>query len=404
MVKSRLYIAAVASVMVLGGCHGDAPPATSNAMGRLPTPTTAPAVQSIATTSDLNATNEVPMSADGAAALAQRAATYAKAVTPNLALPPTTPGVRMQNPTAPAHPKSFDGQPIAEASAETKDFPDPDSMHLTVANPPALADASMVTHHELVQAQGGPLQDRRAPVAAAQPPDSADVLSSTLTHRAHDYPRELSPQVDDQLLRLVKDEQVPDPNAMAQLPPEDREVLGALLDGLTNFRNGLRQNNNMLLSQKVLPLIDMSERLRAQAELNIPTATFTTTPVSGYGNYIPMKPARFIAGRRQAGHLYFEIENFASQLNASQLYETRLRVTRVLYMESTGMPVLNDPPVNVTDTCFRRRHDYYLHGDFVLPANLTIGRYLLKVTVEDMQARRIAENTIPVEIVASLSQ
>jgi len=35
-----------------------------------------------------------------------------------------------------------------------------------------------------------------------------------------------------------------------------------------------------------------------------------------------------------------------------------------------------------------------------LPATLTIGRYLLKITVEDLQVNRIAESTAPIEIVA----
>ena len=209
------------------------------------------------------------------------------------------------------------------------------------------------------------------------------ISRAALARRAHDYPKDLSAQTDDELLRLLKEDQVPDPTAMSQLQPEDREVLGALIDGVTNFRNGLRQNNNMLLSQKVAPLIDMSERLKAQAELTIPTVTFVTA-LTGYGNYTPLKPAQFVAGKRQLTHIYFEVENFASQLNANQMYETRLRVTRVLYTEGNGMPVLNDPSVNVTDYSYRRRHDYFVRSDMVLPANLTIGRYLLKVTVEDL--------------------
>jgi len=35
-----------------------------------------------------------------------------------------------------------------------------------------------------------------------------------------------------------------------------------------------------------------------------------------------------------------------------------------------------------------------------LPASLTIGQYLLKVSVEDLTVNRIAENTVGIEIVA----
>ena len=35
-----------------------------------------------------------------------------------------------------------------------------------------------------------------------------------------------------------------------------------------------------------------------------------------------------------------------------------------------------------------------------LPASLTIGRYLLKVSIEDQQVSRIAENTVAIQVVA----
>jgi hypothetical protein len=54
----------------------------------------------------------------------------------------------------------------------------------------------------------------------------------------------------------------------------------------------------------------------------------------------------------------------------------------------------------LTDFSHRRRHDFFVAKPIILPRSLTIGRYLLKVTVEDQQARRIAENTVPIEIVA----
>jgi hypothetical protein len=396
MATSHLYTAAVAGLLMLAGCHGDASPAASStAMGRLPVPTTAPAVQSLATTSDVPQTNDVATSINGATALAQRAASYAKEVSPNLSARPDQPAIRMVNPPAVLHTPVVENTQKSDHVAENKDFPDPDSIGLT-PNRTALADASLVEHHELIQSPAAQLQDRQVPAGVNS---SAGELSATLDRRAHDYPQDLSAQTDDQLLHLVKDDQVPDPQSMAQLAPEDREVLGALLDGLTNFRNGLRQNNNMLLSQKVAPLIDMSERLRAQSELTIPTVVFVTA-VSGFGHYTPLKPARFIAGNRQTTYVYFEVENFSSQLNASQLYESHLRVTRVLYTEGNGMPVITEPSFDLVDTSYRRRHDYFGQGRLVLPANLTIGRYLLKITVEDLQARRIAENTIPVEIIA----
>ena len=120
----------------------------------------------------------------------------------------------------------------------------------------------------------------------------------------------------------------------------------------------------------------------------------------GFGRYQAIEPARFIAGKAHAIGIYYEVENFASRLNENNLYETRLNENLVLYTESSGLPVWQDRKSTLTDTSHRRRHDFFNAKNITLPASLTIGRYLLKVTIEDQQAQRIAESTIPVEIVA----
>jgi hypothetical protein len=71
----------------------------------------------------------------------------------------------------------------------------------------------------------------------------------------------------------------------------------------------------------------------------------------------------------------------------------------VLYTES-GLPVWQDKTEQSPDFARRRRHDFFVVKKTRLPANITIGRYLLKVTVVDQQANRVAEATIPVQFVA----
>ena len=47
-------------------------------------------------------------------------------------------------------------------------------------------------------------------------------------------------QLDDQVLRLIRDQHVPELASLASLPPDDRDMLATLLDGLNSFRNGRR--------------------------------------------------------------------------------------------------------------------------------------------------------------------
>jgi len=141
----------------------------------------------------------------------------------------------------------------------------------------------------------------------------------------------------------------------------------------------------------------MADRLRAQADLTIPTLTLCRK-VSGFGNYDPMDSS-FDAGTEHPAILYCEIQNFASTLDDKKMWQTRLSQEAVLYTE-TGLKVWGDSTPAFTDYSRNRRHDFYLVKKITLPANLTIGRYLLKVSIVDQQANRVSEATLPVSIVA----
>lgn len=248
-----------------------------------------------------------------------------------------------------------------------------------------------------------------APQAPAQAPSpapsqasaalarGADDTLSKLAARARDYPRDVAAQLDYQLLQFLRDESVPELAPLATLPAEDRELLTALIDGLANFRNGLRAEANMLQSRKVSPLLEMGDRLRSQGELTLPVAALCTK-VERFGVYDPMEPAQFKAGVANEAILYCEVANFSSQIGANRMWETRLKHESVLYSE-TGLAVWQDKADDVTDMSRNRRHDFYVVEHLRVPP-MPIGRYLLKVTVTDLQVNRVAEVTVPIQVVA----
>ncbi|HXE51797.1 MAG TPA: hypothetical protein VN541_02235, partial [Tepidisphaeraceae bacterium] len=321
-----------------------------------------------------------------AKALAQRAASYAQTVQPFVA----------------KH---------TLYSPDHGDWPDPDSMKLTAQqpitdSPPAARPAEANT--ALALNTPSPAERQVKPVVASsvhevQPAAPAavpaDALAAKLAKRAKDYPTDVAAQIDNQLMKFLHDEPVPDMQSLAGLSPEDRELLSALTDSLTNFRNGLRADNNMLFSKKIAPLIDLGDRLRSMAELSVPIVTLVSK-APAYGVYEPIDPARFVADKEHLVGVYYEVENFSTQPNEKKLYETRLSEEMVLYTESSGLPVWSEKKTTYTDVSHRHRRDFFVAKRITLPKTLTIGRYLLKVTVEDLQARRIAENTTPIEIVA----
>jgi hypothetical protein len=232
------------------------------------------------------------------------------------------------------------------------------------------------------------------------PREEGAALTERLTQRVRDYPLDLSAHLDYQLHRFAMGETVPQLQSMSPLPQEDRDALVAMLDGLSNFRSGVQADANMLLSKKVQPLIEMADRIRAQAELTLPVVALCGVgTVRGFGVYEPL-PHSLKAGQDHPAILYVEVGNFSSRRNEkSQLWETKLKQEAVLYTES-GLAVWSDKSNIPVDTSRNRRHDFYVYKGVTLPRTLTVGRYFLKVTITDEQANRVAENSLPVQVVA----
>ena len=248
---------------------------------------------------------------------------------------------------------------------------------------------AIVPEGEDVPGQMGPGQ------AASQ---DSDQLLQQLAAKIRDNPKDLPSQLDYQLLQFVRGERVPHMASIASMSAEDREILTAVLDALSNFRSGTKLDQNQMLSRKIRPLVEMSDRLRAQADLSLPTAALCTR-VDGFGVYEPITPARFAGAKDHPFIIYCEVENFASQVNDKKVWETKLSHEAVLYTE-TGLNVWSEKSDSIVDHSRNRRHDFFIVKKTKLPANLPIGRYVLKLSVTDQQSNRVAETTVPVQIVA----
>ncbi len=297
---------------------------------------------------------------------------------------------------------------------------DPDSLILTSttsdhhAEPPAVANQGAAVAPRTRPAarpnRTGNGPDGRAQVASIEGGGPGDVAGATppareelgrkLALHVKEYPQDLAGQLDFQLYGLVNGDPAPQLPVIAGLGNEDRELLAAVIDGVTNFRNAVHADGNLLLSRKVRPILELAERLRSQAELTIPTVALCRK-VDAFGVYDPIEPARFVAGREQPVIVYCEVENFASQLDDQKRWATMLAEEVVLYDEQNGLEVWREKQArSIVDHSRNRRHDFFIVKMIKLPANLTIGRYLLKVSVVDQQVQRVAENTVAVEMVA----
>jgi hypothetical protein len=293
---------------------------------------------------------------------------------------------------------------LGHTPREADGHPATPKAHPTEVQAGAEANRSAVVTKQLIggaaEGQGSFNTPDKVAAPITTPQEEGAGLTERLAQRARTYPLDLSAHLDYQLHRFAIGESVPDMQSLSPLPQEDRDALVAVLDGLSNFRNGVQADPNMLLSKKVQPLLDMADRIRAQAELTLPAvALCAVNTVRGFGVYEPLPPA-LKAGQDQPAVLYVEVGNFSSRRNEkSQLWETKLKQEAILYTEG-GLAVWTDKSDIPLDTSRNRRHDFYVFKRVTLPKTLTIGRYFLKVTITDEQANRVAENSLPVQVVA----
>ena len=210
--------------------------------------------------------------------------------------------------------------------------------------------------------------------------------------RVADDPRDLSAQLDLQLARFLQDEPVPMMSDLSALPAEDRELLAAMCDALSNFRSVVRGDGNPLSSVKARPFIEMADRIRARADLTLSGLTLCSK-VTSYGVYDEISPLTFQPNVENRAVVYCEVDGFISQLNADQKWETKLSLELKLY-DDHGLQIWHVPANATTDLASRRRRDFMLAKIIVLPANLAGGHYMLKAQVRDLLGNRVNEQTI----------
>jgi hypothetical protein len=277
-----------------------------------------------------------------------------------------------------------------------------------VVDPPVIPDRPLaavpapteVIHHPAAPMPGDP---QIVPESAdfqysANKPNNLDALGDRLHKRLVQNPRDIANQFDMDLYGILNDDPGAELASVSAMSDDDAELVSTLVDGLTLFRSVIRQDGNLLATQKMKPLLEMADRLRAQADLTVPTVELCSR-VEAYGKYTPISPARFPAGRDNPAIVYCEVENFLPKQNPQGNWQTKL-TEQVMLFTDQGMLVWSDTERQVTDECRRRRHDFFAYNVIHLPANLPMGRYNLKVSIEDKNANHVAESSVPLKIVA----
>lgn len=174
-------------------------------------------------------------------------------------------------------------------------------------------------------------------------------------------------------------------------------------------------------SGDAMALLDLVEGLHGTLELweplAIPSATLCTR-VEGYGVFRELprfasegertERYKFIAGRPHKMIVYAELDNLSYRPTArdgidgySVELEQELRLFH--HGDHTADLQWRKPAERIEDFSRNHRRDFFVVQIIELPANLTVGRYDLKLSVTDRGSGSLAEAFIPIDIVADVS-
>jgi hypothetical protein len=121
--------------------------------------------------------------------------------------------------------------------------------------------------------------------------------------------------------------------------------------------------------------------------------------VRGFGVYEELPTTTLLAGREHPMVIYVEVDQF-KVTQAGGTHQVKLAQELVLYNESDGLAVWRLPEEQITDESRNRRRDFYIVHPTRLPARLTVGKYVLKIRVRDLQGATRDEVGIPLQVVA----
>jgi hypothetical protein len=139
---------------------------------------------------------------------------------------------------------------------------------------------------------------------------------------------------------------------------------------------------------------EATNQLAAVSNLEVKSIAFCTD-VEQYGVFTKFPKTQFQADQQVL--LYCEIENVASSRVNKDGYESQLQGSYEI-IDSQGRKVADQLLPVATETCQNHRRDYFIAYKIYLPQQIPLGNYQLRLTIEDMKARKFGQSQIDFQI------
>lgn len=151
------------------------------------------------------------------------------------------------------------------------------------------------------------------------------------------------------------------------------------------------------VQRSVEALRQIESDLRPLAPLLLERLTFCHE-VKRYGRFTPVEAARFQPG--DSRYLYAELRNLVDRRAPDGAYAVRLK-GMVEFFGADGKPVgpMGPMPAGAYPSASQRQ-DFFVSITFRVPLNLAPGQYTVRVRVDDLDTGRVAEASLPFQVVS----
>jgi len=136
-------------------------------------------------------------------------------------------------------------------------------------------------------------------------------------------------------------------------------------------------------------LDDLRAALVPVSELSVPVVAICRS-VAGFGLYDIIEPAEFRAGRYVEFVLYCEIRNLSSRRESDGTCETHFDV-RTVILSRAGDVIQESNAPDIRTRWRQFRHECFIAPVLGLPATLSPGEYVVKLTIVDKIGGKVAE-------------
>jgi len=203
-------------------------------------------------------------------------------------------------------------------------------------------------------------------------------------------------QLDERVLHLLAGDLEGARRPLEMATDEQQTLAGAYLEALAALREA-HQGNPAGREEALRKLRELSERLDRVSELRVPVLAICRE-VRGFGQYTPIEPARFPSGVASEFIAYCELSGFAS-VEEEGRFVARFQL-RTTVMTPGGGTVVEIEDPDIVDRCRTRRRDCFIPRIVRLPATLSPGEYVVKVTVIDKLGEKVTESRATLRVVA----